>query len=587
MFRFQNACIAMLTTGLASACCLGQKAPPQQWDTFADTWVATDALGRKLPLGDEVGRPKDNRQVAIFYFLWLGQHGRGVHDISKILAESAETGEQPQWGPRHAFHFWREPIWGYYLQTDEAVIQKQMQMLSDAGVDILIFDNTNSQSYPACYLTVMRVLEQRRQAGMKTLKIASLGTPPSIEQIFRTVYQRKLYPELWAQWLGKPLILQARGDAPLPAGVADFFTVRKSWAWSAGKWFGDGEDAWAWLDHTPQKPGWHGRPANIEQISVSAAQHPTSSIGRSYQNGKEPAPADRRPAEGLYFTEQAKRALEVDPPLVFVTGWNEWIAQRFVKDKPGRFAGEDREAGYSSFVDQYDDEFSRDIEPARGGHGDNYYYQLAAFVRQYKGARIAPVIRPSEIKIDSMFDDWEKVQPEFRDDVLDPVRRDNAGFDGGGPYVNYTGRNDIVAAKVSYDRDNVYFYVRTREGISDPAQQNWMQLYIDSDRDTQTGWLGYDLLINYTPPGRSPTEATIARHTGQDYEWESAGKIEMRYADNELELAVPRTMLGEGKLSSLEFKWADNCYKLGDWTDFTLNGDAAPNDRFNYLAKLR
>jgi len=25
---------------------------------------------------------------------------------------------------------------------------------------------------------------------------------------------------------------------------------------------------------------------------------------------------------------------------------------------------------------------------------------------------------------------------------------------------------------------------------------------------------------------------------------------------------------------------------VGDWTDFTLNGDAAPNDRFNYRAQL-
>ena len=28
------------------------------------------------------------------------------------------------------------------------------------------------------------------------------------------------------------------------------------------------------------------------------------------------------------------------------------------------------------FVDQFDQEHSRDIEPMKGGHGDNYYYQM-------------------------------------------------------------------------------------------------------------------------------------------------------------------------------------------------------------------
>jgi hypothetical protein len=34
------------------------------------------------------------------------------------------------------------------------------------------------------------------------------------------------------------------------------------------------------------------------------------------------------------------------------------------------------------------------------------------------------------------------------------------------------------------------------------------------------------------------------------------------------------------------FKWADNTQQTGDASDFTLNGDVAPNDRFNYRARL-
>jgi hypothetical protein len=39
--------------------------------------------------------------------------------------------------------------------------------------------------------------------------------------------------------------------------------------------------------------------------------------------------------------------------------------------------------------------------------------------------------------------------------------------------------------------------------------------------------------------------------------------------------------------AQLDFKWADNCIAAGDWTDFTLNGDAAPNDRFNFRALFK
>ena len=56
-------------------------------DTMPDTWAATDALGRVLPMSAEVGAPKPNRTVGIFYFNWHAAFGnKEVHDIAKILA---------------------------------------------------------------------------------------------------------------------------------------------------------------------------------------------------------------------------------------------------------------------------------------------------------------------------------------------------------------------------------------------------------------------------------------------------------------------------------------------------------------------
>jgi hypothetical protein len=57
---------------------------------------------------------------------------------------------------------------------------------------------------------------------------------------------------------------------------------------------------------------------------------------------------------------------------------------------------------------------------------------------------------------------------------------------------------------------------------------------------------------------------------------------------DQLELAIPRAALGLTKEPfTIDFKWADNLQQTGEWSDFTLNGDAAPNDRFNYRATFR
>ena len=80
------------------------------WDTFPDTWVATDALHRSLPTFAEAGALRPDRTIGMFYFLWLGPHANGgPWDITKILAlhPGAMTNRNsPPWGPLHASHHW-------------------------------------------------------------------------------------------------------------------------------------------------------------------------------------------------------------------------------------------------------------------------------------------------------------------------------------------------------------------------------------------------------------------------------------------------------------------------------------------------
>ena len=104
----------------------------QTRDVMSDTWVGTDALGREVPGHAECGPPRADRQVGMFYFLWLGEHagGKGPFDVSRILAQdrgALQDADNPLWGQMHAFHHWGEPLFGYYQTDDAYVLRKHAQ----------------------------------------------------------------------------------------------------------------------------------------------------------------------------------------------------------------------------------------------------------------------------------------------------------------------------------------------------------------------------------------------------------------------------------------------------------------------------
>lgn len=298
--------------------------------------------------------------------------------------------------------------------------------------------------------------------------------------------------------------------------------------------------------------------------------------GRSWRGGKATGHRDNSPgatARGFQFHDCFEAALKVSPPFLLFYDWNEWVAQRFLSP--------DKKKVW--FVDEFSNEYSKDTEPMKGGFGDNYYYQLTDYVRRYKGVRSLPPVHSAPITLSGGFAQWQKVSPEFRDTLGDPVHRDFEGWNKSVHYANQSGRNDIVAAKVSYDKQNIYFYVRTQKNLTPRTDKDWMLLYLNTDGNYKTGWLGYDYVVNRKA---GDTTTTLEKNVGGKYQWLSAAQVKYRAAGYALIIAVPRRLLGPTLPAAIDFKWADNCYAKGDWTDFTLNGDAAPNDRFNYQAKL-
>ena len=566
------------------------------------TWVATDALGRELPGYAECGSLKKDRFVGMFYFMThLQAGGSGPFDVTNILQENPEN---PNWGK--GSHYWGEPEFGYYLNQDKWVIRKHAIQLSDAGIDVIIFDVTNDRIFPEVYLPVCEVYSEMRAVGEKTPDIAFLGSEISVLKLWDEFYSMELYEKLWFQWKGKPLLLFGQHEIPsrkkvndivFPDNILQFFSIRQSWAWTSLPWYNDGKDEWPWVDHYPQTIGWHDSQNEAEMVPVAVGQHPLSNIGRSFHDFHQPETDkyDLTPYTdmGLCFEEQWSRALAVDPEFVFVTGWNEWTAgsqtmgENINKELqkwnfyPGAqlgAAGKILKTGDHYFIDQYNQEYSRDIEPMKAGHTDNYYYQLVANVRKYKGVS-KPAQNGASVSIDISgdFKQWDDVSSIYYDHIGDTEHRNSPGVGNAGPYINTTGRNDIVETRVARDSRNVYLYVKTNETLTPHSDFHWMLLYIDIDQDKQTGWEGYDYLVNEDV--FSETETTLKIYNKK--KWGTPVKLRCRYEGNELMIEVPLNMINETTVS-FDFHWADNIQDTNDINEFFLNGDNAPERRFNY-----
>jgi len=557
-------------------------------------WPATDALGRTLPLSDKVGPPQPNRWVGIFYFLWhdnrggKSPHWDGPYDIARILerdAEALKKPDSPLWGPIGMYHYWGEPLYGYYLSTDPWVLRRHAQLLADAGIDTLIFDTTNAVIYRDVFLALCEVFRQVRREGGRTPQIVFMVNTKAGETaqtIHRELYEKGLYHELWFHWQGKPLMICDPNDAS-PA-LREFFTLRRAhWPFEMI----NTPHAWHWEAAYPQPYGYTDDPNQPEQVNVSVAQNLRRSDakvtnmssgdarGRSFhQDRMESAPGAVN--WGYNFEEQWRRAFDLRPPFVMITGWNEWIAGRWGKlDGP------------LVFVDQFDQENSRDIEPAKVGHRDNYYLQMIANVRRFKGAPpLPPASPPTTIDIGRGFGQWNVMRPEFRDHLGETVPRDHDGA-AGLHYADRSGRNDLLDFKVARDDATVFFYIRTRDAIAPADTLDGLWLVIDADQDPKTGWEGFDCIVNRAPIRDG--KLSLEKNAG-GWNWKSEGEVAFRAEHNELHLAVPRSALGLSpgpNPLSLDFKWIDNAQKPGDLIDVYISGDAAPEGRFVFRYEAR
>ena len=524
---------------------------------FGCTLMATDDLGRTT---SDVVSPRENRRVGLFYFLWLGEHGRHrPYNVSHITAADPNAGYKPDsdvWGDVGVYHHWGEPLYGYYYSDDEWVVRHHMKLIIQADIDFLFFDTTNRLIYEKNAKLVMRVLQEYHDQGWKIPKVmfyTNTLSGETVQEIYEKIYSVGYCPDTWYYYDGKPLIIAIEEECSPEA--KEFFTIKKS------QWPNEPEklDGWPWMDFVRPQRVLKDKNGRDTVINVSVAQHPqcrfgdsvmygeTANRGRSYHNGQQDK-SDGAYLYGYNFTEQFDRAIETDPPVVMVTGWNEWIAGRWegIPERP------------IMFVDCADYEYSRDIEMMRGGYFDNYFMQLVDYVRRYKGVERIELKSPA-------------VYRSFCDG---DVPRDNAG--SGTVYKNYTQRNAITEVRISDTGDTLSFTIKTKSPVkSYDGVGTWLKIYINTTGDKE-----YNYVVNNTPSADGKT--TVAKITS-GLDCRDFAAICYELDTNSITITVNKSDIDFD--GTLWFKVADSTEEMKTFEDFYILGDVAPLGRLNYVFK--
>lgn len=570
--------------------------------------AGTDDFGRVISPVD--GKVNDDRYVGMFYFLTLGQHSNhtGIYDINKITFDStyhkAFTEFDTFITPVGSAHFWGEPVFGYYHSCDAWVMRKQIEMLTMAGVDFLVLDTSNNVLYENVTKILYELLLEYQAQGWDVPKVvyylgkhdlnADIGV---IKRVYEIFYSKEAYKSLWftPNDPEKPMIVApdnviaafAKSNNKLEQELSGFFDFRVT------QWPNEGyhhENGAPWMDFRyPQtsQQGW---------ISLSTAQHVTvcmtdikGSRGRGWY------PTKQRPNNGewlgkndhdnwrkdLNFQAQWDTVLNMTPEqraadarFVFLTGWNEWVAEKLRAGDKDYFT-----------CDTYCPEYSRDIEPSRSNGMKDYCYFMT--VMNIRGDNFAPAVHyeypaatPDITKDDTAV--WETSKATYRDFTGECGDRNYKAMAGDTVYTDTTGRNDIDTVTVLRDSEYLYFRITCADAITAHTEgdHGWMNLWLKTAGAEGDLMGGYEFVVNYEVDGN---KSQILR-CKSPADMQSVGEADVNVFGKAMIIRIPLEALGLSENNyQVEFKVTDNVQDMiHDPLNLYSTGDAAPIGSLNF-----
>lgn len=582
--------------------------------------AGTDDYGRSFSQAEKY----NDNVVGVFYFLWASQAGSDltVEEFEKNgEPEKTLTGEDVQYAPN--FTFWGEPMYGYYQVEDEWVVRKHVELFINAGLDFICFDTTNNDYYEPAALTVLKVLSEYKKLGYNVPKAMFMTNSDSTgmtESIYNAFYRRDKYDDIW---------FTGNGDKPwiISSYAGNDEKIKERFYFKAAQWPNSSYNSakFPWMSWRYPQETFIDNANGYTIMNVSASQHtgiggglsdakksginfslsglfapynyPTLSAelkskvseakateyynanrGRGWSNATNTNSYENA-LKNVNFEEQWDTVWKTDDVnLVFITGWNEWMAQKQSKDP---VLG----STYGYFVDTYNMEFSRDVEMMNGGYLDNCFIQMVKNIRKFKGAGHNDITYNSYVKSGTdmlSLSSWNGIA-SYADLVNDTIERDHQGA-GQNYYKNNTGRNDIKEVRIAADEENVWFMVAANDDITEKQADDtrWMNLWIGVE-GAEGGWNNLQYVVNRSLNGTKSSVDKI-----ENGKFVGAGECSTYVSGNVMIVKVAKSTLGITDESfGLQVKVTDNLQKDFDITDLYTNGDSAPLGRINYSWYVR
>jgi hypothetical protein len=556
--------------------------------------VGVDQFGRSF---STISSVKDDKQVGLFFWLWIGQpYASGIYDATnilnmpnglKLLTDTASLNEAIS--PNGQAHFWGEPLWGYYNSEDVWVIRKQMEMLTVAGVDYIFFDATNAFIYKNVFLKLLAVIDEYQKKGWSPPKVAFYTHSKSfqtIRELYRDLYKPGLYPGTWYKVNGKPLIIgytdpqddlneaKSRGDNTYTPGllsneILNFFHFKRP-QWPSDPVYPDG---FPWIEWIFPQPLHNGI------MNVTVASHPSVpmsfSLTKGFVNWGRGWNPDTKMnvAEGIdkggFFQRQWDYALSTDPDMITIGGWNEWIAYK--------------QPYWDEYVlvDAVNKEYSRDIEPMKGGYEDAFYIQMIKNIRRYKGLSLADEpAKKKTITITSGASQWNDI-PSIGININNVRSSRNAyGATTKILYSQPAPENHISDVKVAHDDKNVYFFIRAKDHFTSyNGKPNWLNVLVGTGEPALKNWESYEYLI-----GESFKDGNVSvGKLDSDFKTVSAGNARYVQSENIIQIECSREALGLTTNNRFYFKVAAGIDEPSEIMSYYTSGIAMPMGRLSYM----
>lgn len=580
------------------------------YDFTISQLAGVDELGRTV--GQTICN-KEHKFSGIYYFVWLGYWDKKIYDISKLL-EEYENGtvrnlENPLWAiegefynaeisPNGKFHYWNEPLYGYYNSEDPWVVRKHLEMLSYAQIDYLMLDFTNGDyTYDSCTYALLDGIAAMLAEGFDVPKVAFM-LPGTDENV---VGMNKSLKRIYEQWIsnekyegcffvadeflnpsGKPFVtLGTKFVSPENEYLLDYIWAKPLY-WPNETYE---DDYFPSCDYEMIQKNWDGYMAASTGVQTTwcsdAYAYPdkVNTRGRGWSMddyfgiGNDP----EKVLQGTCFDYQWDNVYncEEEVYVVHLSCWNEFVAQ---KQSAVRSAIHGN-AKHAVFVDTFDEANSRDIEPVKGRLGDNYYNQLVQKLRQFKQTEASTAVKHGKntININNGFVEWADIKGNYLDPIGDTIERNYVSADPALVYTDKTNRNDIARLKFANDNENLYVLVETANDITPYVQgdTNWMNLYISTGETG--GFTGFNYVINRSPDGLNTSVEKITGDTVSN-----VGNAKYVVNGNRIFFEIPLSVLGVSSTKQLSIKATDNIQKFLDADDFYISGDSAPIGRLSY-----